>query len=477
MSDETDRIETALSKLEELDEGASFTEKKETLEAFGQTAVELPVGDRELVLGEAQTILSWMQAPARTLKKYVDQASDGTGQGDQGESGAGQALNLPDPAPAEQPVEGAELLEELENAFTRYLALPDFVPTALALWGTFSHAFQEFAVAPILAITSPTHRCGKSTLLHVLAALVSRPALSSSITAAAIYRVVEKARPTLLIDEADSFMDRGDRHRNVLNSGHLKTGHVILCTGDEHEVRRFSTFSPKAIGLIGDLPPTLRDRSVSVPMRRRAPGEPVEQLRVGEIRDEFQELRAKVARWVQDHREELDTSEIEAPDELNDRAADNWRPLIAIADVVGDLWRRRAESAARTLSGGEAGREKQAGIALLEDIHTVFSDLEVDRIPTETLLHELADLGGRPWGTWSNGEGITDIGLARLLRPFGIRPKDYHFSDKHAEVVDSDERNELPKTLRGYEWQDFEESFVRYRIIEPDNLQEAQEAV
>lgn len=474
MSNENDRIETTLAELEKLDEEASLEEKNEALEAFAEAVIELPAGTQALVLDDARELLTWVSAPARTLQEYVDQASDSEADGEQDTSG--QSLGYTDPTPAEEPVDGSDLLREFTATFRRYVALPDGAPTALALWTLFNFCFREFTVAPILAITSPTKRCGKSTLLHVLEALVSRPQMASNITAAAIYRVVEGAQPTLLIDEADSFMRQEGRHRNILNAGHLETGEVVLCSGDQHDVRRFSAFGPKAIARIGNLPPTLDDRSISLPMRRKAPGEEVQQLRLDQIRAECRELRQRMVRWVQDHRDDLDTTGTDVPDELDDRAADNWRPLMAIAELIGGLWFKRAASSARLLSGGEQGQETETAIELLHDIHTVFSEQDVDRIPTETLLNKLADLGGRPWATWSNGDSITDMDLARLLRPFGIRPKDYHFSDKHAEVVDSDERDELPKTLRGYEWQDFEESFLRYRIIEPDNLQEAQEA-
>ena len=44
--------------------------------------------------------------------------------------------------------------------------------------------------------------------------------MSANITAAAIFRTVEAARPTLLIDEADSFLSDKEDIRGVLNAGY-----------------------------------------------------------------------------------------------------------------------------------------------------------------------------------------------------------------------------------------------------------------
>lgn len=466
MSNETNSIEHVLSTLEKLDEESDVSEKRETLTAFGEAAVALPPGDRGLLLAEAQHVLSWMQAPVRTLKSYVDQAAEKTGTGEQDANGSGQTLGYTDPTPAEEPVDGADLLEELAATFRRYVVLPKGAPAALALWTLWSFCFREFTVAPILAITSPTKRCGKSTLLHLLEALVARPQMASNITAAAVYRVVEQAQPTLLIDEADSFMDRGSRLRNVLNAGHLETGQVVLCSGDDHAVRRFSAHSPKAIALIGELPSTIEDRSVSIGMRRKRPGEEVQKLHLDRIRHECRDLRRQMARWVQDHSGELDTTDTDVPEELDDRSADNWRPLLAIAERVGGMWTKRAQSAARMLSGGEQGRETEAAIELLRDIHAVFCNEDQTRIRSRTLAEKLGELEARPWATWSNGKSITQNALAQLLRPFDIRPRGLWFGTG----------KESGSNYRGYERADFQDAFLRYGITEEAGAREPQEA-
>jgi hypothetical protein len=160
----------------------------------------------------------------------------------------GRALLFADPDPWPEPIEGPEILAAVAHVFARFLALPEGAADGLALWVLHAHAIAASSISPILAVVSPQKRCGKSTLLDLLGALVPRRLFASSITAAALFRAVEKYRPTLLVDEADTFLARNDELRGVLNAGHTSsTALVVRTVGDEHEPRSFSTFCPKAV--------------------------------------------------------------------------------------------------------------------------------------------------------------------------------------------------------------------------------------
>jgi hypothetical protein len=106
--------------------------------------------------------------------------------------------------------------------------LPKWAPETLALWVLHTYAFELRDVTAYLGIESPEKRCGKTTLLGVLNELVNRPIAAANISSPAFFRVIEEARPTLLIDEADTFLAGNDELRGILNSGYTRnTAYVV----------------------------------------------------------------------------------------------------------------------------------------------------------------------------------------------------------------------------------------------------------
>lgn len=359
--------------------------------------------------------------------------------------GAGRAFKLEDPEPWPEPVSSAALLDELAESITAHVSLPPAAADTVALWVLHAHAHDTAAISPLLAITSPTPECGKTTLLTLLGALVPRALEASSITTAALFRAVEKWRPTLLIDEADTFLKDNDELRGVLNSGHCRaSAQVIRTVGDDHEPRAFATWAPKAIATIGKLHPTVSSRSIHIEMKRLAAGEHIEPLR-GDRLQQFQPLKRKAWRWAQDHARALESADPQLPQTLRGRAADNWRHLIAIADAAGGPWPERARRAAEAINA--AASERSAAELLLEDIHAIFAERCVDRLPSTELAAALAELEDRPWPEFSRGKPITPRQVARLLAGFGVSPTPLRLQSN---------------IVKGYQLGQFAEAFSRY---------------
>jgi hypothetical protein len=342
--------------------------------------------------------------------------------------GQGKVLALSDPEPWPEAVEGPALMDELVGTFGRFMVLPDDGAHVVgALWALHTHAHDAARVSPILAITSPEKRCGKTTLLTLLSGLTRRPLPASNITTAVVYRAVEKYRPTLLIDEADTFLKEREELRGVLNSGHSRAfAQVLRNVGDDHEPRLFSTWGPKAIALIGDLPATLGDRAIVLELRRRLKEEKVEELRLDRL-GELEPLRRRASRWAADHLDALTAADPTVPDGLHDRARDNWRPLLAIADALGGPWPERARAAALALSG-DAGDGDASGVMLLEDLKGIFGSK--DAMESKHIVPALSKLEGRPWAEWRQGKPLTQHGLAKLLKPFKVFPTQYREGDR-----------------------------------------------
>lgn len=373
----------------------------------------------------------------------------------------GKPIEFEEVEPWSSPVDGAQLLADLAAASARVLMLPPHAAEAIALWTVFTYVSDAASDAPLLVLTSPVKRCGKTTLIGVLAQLVHRPLPTNNITAPALFRVIASSTPCVLFDELDALLesDKTGEMRGILNAGHTRTtAHVIRTVGDDHEPRKFTVWCPKVLALIGTLDKqwsTVADRAVVIPLQRKPSRLKLPRLRRAGI--DFGQLRSRVVRWAADHVGVLGASEPEIPDALNDRAADNWRPLLAIADAAGGAWPEKARAAALGLSGNDdtVTVDDGAAVRLLADIRSVFSGLDSDRIATDELIQKLTAIDDpeAPWADWNSRAGwmekqIKPRQIAKLLKPYGIKPGTV--------------RPPGGKTAKGYYLKDFEAAFASY---------------
>lgn len=311
-------------------------------------------------------------------------------------SPTGSPMEFTDLEPWSQPVDGAALLAEICALLRRYVVASAAGFVASALFVLHTYAFDLGDISPMLFITGPTKRCGKSRLLSLLARLVHRALAASSASAAGIYRTIELHRPTLLIDEVDSFLKGDEQLRGLINSGHTRDAAFHLgcvAKGDDFEPRRSSTWTPKVLSGTGRLADTLEDRAIILHMRRRRKDEAAERLRHG---TRFDDLRRKCARFIADNEASIRTANPNIPDALNDRATDNWTPLLALADLAGGEWPAKARQAALELSGSDGTETLGTNAQLLADIERTFSDAGIDRLASKELCERLADIEGRP---------------------------------------------------------------------------------
>jgi hypothetical protein len=101
-------------------------------------------------------------------------------------------------------------------------------------------------------------------LLSVLSRLANRPVAAANISPSAFFRVIEEMRPTLLIDEADTFLRGNDELRGILNAGYTRdTAYVVRVTQTEN-TKGIPSFSP---GLRGTSYPGIEAADLHNPER------------------------------------------------------------------------------------------------------------------------------------------------------------------------------------------------------------------
>lgn len=328
-----------------------------------------------------------------------------------------------------EPVDGASLLAELQATILRFCVLPEHSAPLMAAWVLHAWAHDAADISPVMAFVSPEKRCGKTTALSVISALVPRPMSAVNISASVLFRVVEKYAPTVLIDEGDMFLaaDKNSDMLGMLNGGHNRViAYVWRSVGDDHEPRRFKVWAPKVIAMIGKLPDTLEDRALVVHLRRKQTGETVERFRADRVND-LLHLRRKAARWTSDNAMRLGEADPQVPEALNDRAQDNARAICAIADAAGGRW-PTVIRAALVGSASQGDDEPQsAGVLLLRDVAEVFEARKASRIGSTELCEALCALEESPWAEWRGGRPISTRGIVKLLKPFGVKPDQDRF--------------------------------------------------
>ena len=344
---------------------------------------------------------------------------------------------------------GAEVLDRVHGLLTRYVVLPNAeCADAVVLWIAATHAIEAWAHATRLVVRSPEKRCGKSRLLDIVAGLSHDPLMTVNATVAAVFRSLGDRPPTLLVDEADTIFgtkkvaEQNEDFRGLLNAGFQRGRPMLRCVGPNQIPTPFETFAMAALAGIGAMPDTIEDRAVVVTMMRRSPAEPVSPYRARRDGPELADMREGLAYWVGTVLDDLRDAEPEFG--LEDRAADTWEPLVAVADAAGGSWPARARTAALRLAEEHDAEAVEAslGVRLLSDLAEVFTTTTIASAELVRLLHEVPD---GPWLAF----GLDERGLARRVAPYGVRPS--RTPRRRGEVQ-----------VRGYRRADFDDVFVRY---------------
>lgn len=368
-------------------------------------------------------------------------------------------LPFPEHEPWQEPINPAELLDVVKATIKRFIILDDEQATASALWCAMTWFINSISIAPLCIINAPEKACGKSQLLTVMGRMSYRPLSSSNATPSALFRAVELWKPTIMIDEADTFFRDNPELTGLVNAG-FERGTTILrseSTGDSFIPKAFAVYSAKAIAgiqLEKHLTEATLSRGIIIKLRKKLSGESIDKMRHAED-GLFDSISSKLARFAEDYSERVRLACPALPDSLGDREQDFYEPLLAIASMAGDGWFTKATSAALVLCHS-VEKQESIGNELLADIQAVFERKGVQKISTADLITALIEDDEAAWATYNRGKPIAPRQLGKQISAYGITSKQWRPS-----------KYENP--VRGFEIDQFTESFSRY-LTHPEKM-------
>jgi hypothetical protein len=317
-----------------------------------------------------------------------------------------------------------DLLGLLVGTLKEYVDLEPAEYVTVALWILHTHCFRNFMVTPRLALRSPVAGCGKTVLMDILVRLTASGAKFDAITTAAIYHLIDETHPCLLVDEVDNLglaLQPNGKLRAVLNAGHRYGGTVAL--RENGETRQLDVFAPVALALpdsIGGLPRTLNSRCITINMRRSQ--RELKHFDALHSDGTLDRVYGQILNWRRQAKLARDPT---MPAGTLNRAADNWRCMLSIADSLGhdDLARKTMIEMAKQ------HRDADAKVMLLIDIRTLFDLHAVDRFNSGALLDALRAMDDSDWCEFNGARGdesphkLRASEMTSMLAAFGIRTR------------------------------------------------------
>jgi hypothetical protein len=321
----------------------------------------------------------------------------------------------------------ADMLGATEALVRKYVVADEHATCTLALHAAHTHAFDAADTTLYINVTSAAPESGKTRVFEVAEHLVRAPFNVVDPSTAALFRMVDAYRSTVLMDEIDVVFAGNKEERSriigLLNAGYRDGAaipRVIDGSKDARPPKLFKIFSPKMFAGIGTvLPPATLSRTATIRLKAKKAGEQAARLRLREIKQEAAPIREALAAWAADRDviDALSAARPTMPDGLRDRQMDAWEPLFAIADMAGGDWPDRARLASLALVPALEGGA--VGVRLLNDLKGILRAGE-EHVHLKEIAWRLNVIEDAGWGGWNDGNGVTPREIARHLRAFEI---------------------------------------------------------
>lgn len=242
-----------------------------------------------------------------------------------------------------------EIFGKVRAQVRRLIEMPDPASTLFALWiiGTYVHdAFEAF---PYLWFNG-SPGTGKTRCLELAAAVCYHADMNMDVSNAYLFRKVDAHKCTICYDEAENLFitsDGDNRERiSLFNGGYRAGGYVSRVekdSKDNYVVRKFRSFSPKALASVHPLEETLQTRCILFGMMKAMDpiksNEYISNSDMAALRRHLYLFRFAVGLSFHDMaRDTKYNEELRAKDDLKNRDWELFKPILILADQLCPEW-------------------------------------------------------------------------------------------------------------------------------------------
>lgn len=351
-------------------------------------------------------------------------------------------------AVADDTPDASLIANEVRSFIARFWAAPTAASLDLiVLWVLGTHVRGRGAAPflmesyPLLMLGSTGPASGKSTALRLISELSSRGEMVIDPTAPSLLNLVEESYATACIDEMDTLLGNGAGSRNL--RAHLLTSYTAggtITRAASGTVRKVDVHYPVALaGMLRTWAThpnlnALRTRTLCIHCRPIVAGPDAPEITRFRPRHRTMaaSYREVLSMWglAEGPRVAVTAEHITLPEEIVNRDAELWEPIMAVAEVLGGDWPDRARAACAEITSGAPGEEDAPRTPvewLLRDLSHVWTP-GAARMSSADIVSGLMALPESPWRRWldANPDNPAVSGgkqLAAMLAERDVRPR------------------------------------------------------
>jgi len=184
------------------------------------------------------------------------------------------------------------LFQEIESFYRRWVLIDEEYYPAIASYTMLTYVYDLFSTVAYLRVLGD-FGTGKSRLLEVMSSICYKSMkFGGSLTPATIFRLIDKIRGTLFLDEADF---QNPDINQILCTGYRKDNPIIRCNPKDFEPEAFYSYGPKVIATRHKFEdPALESRCLTLQMYRRDLPDNIPRILTENFSNEAENIRNKL---------------------------------------------------------------------------------------------------------------------------------------------------------------------------------------